>query len=239
MKKLTKEQYDQLPEFMQSSYTLQDDGSYALTDSEDLGALKRAKQHEADKRAAEVKRRKAAEAKLAEYEASKAESEEAANKKAGDIEALEASYQAKLTKQGSEKDAIIDKLKGQLTGLLVDNQAASIAESISTVPALMLPLIKQRLTADLEGDTPTTRILDAEGQMSALTIDELKDEFLSREDLKSVMIGTKASGGGSDTKPNSEYSFSTGGGEAKKSLTEMSDEELTAHITRKNEEQTR
>lgn len=232
--KITKEQYEQLPDFMKANFVLGDDGDYV---SKDDGALKRAKDHEVERRKEEVKKRKALEQELQSYKDKEENDSENAAKNKGDVEALEKSYKDKIAKLEAKKDGRISNLEGQLSSLLVDNVAMSVAESISTSPKLLVPFIKQRLTADLEGDKPTTRILDSEGQISALSIDELKAEFQANDDFKPVLIASKASGGAESKNPSSSPSFSTsGGGADNTSLSDMGDEQLAARITQLREE---
>ena len=60
---------------------------------------------------------------------------------------------------------------------------------------MLLPHIKARLQADFEGDAPVTRILDKEGKVSAMTVEELSAEFVANKDFSAIITASKASGG--------------------------------------------
>lgn len=147
-------------------------------------------------------------------------------RKTGDIATLEKSWEKKLTDQAAEYQAKVDRLSEHTTRTLVDNVAQSLASKISTAPALILPHIKARLQADFDGDEPKTRVLDGNGQPSALTIDDLAHEFIENKDFAAIITGSKASGGAGVS----------GGGAAKvkpettTSLATMNPAELAEHI---------
>jgi hypothetical protein len=124
------------------------------------------------------------------------ELEEKGSKKKGDIDALETSYKDKLKKQKEEFEAKLKKKDDQLSCLLVDNVAQTMAAEISTKPNLILPHIRAMLTADLDGDEPVTRVLGKDGKPSATTLAELKQTFVDNEDFTPIIIGSKASGSG-------------------------------------------
>lgn len=116
-------------------------------------------------------------------------------RKAGDVVALEASYKAKLADKDKLHEAERTKLNASLQSVLIEGVANSIAAEISTSPELIAPLIMKRLSADISGDKPITRVLDGNGQASALSVDELKKEFVDNKKYSGILIGTKASGG--------------------------------------------
>jgi hypothetical protein len=189
-KKLTKDEYEKLAPALKTEY-VEDDGGYKLDidGEEDTGALKRAKDREAQKARDEKKRADELQEKL------DAVTDGDARKK-GDIETLEKSWQKKEGETKKQYDARIAKLEGHIKTSLVDTLASQIAHKISNAPSLILPHIKQRLIADLEGDTPTTKVLDRDGKASAFTIEDLTKEFVANKEFSSIMIGSKATGGG-------------------------------------------
>ena len=130
-------------------------------DSEDVGALKRAKDHEKEQRKIAEKEAKELKEKLDELTAGSA-------RKAGDIEALEKSWGEKFSKREAELLKEIEGRDGHLNKLLVDNVAQSLASKISTAPAVILPHIKARLQAEFQDGAGVTRVLDASGKPSAL-----------------------------------------------------------------------
>lgn len=195
---IDKEAFDKLPADIKAEY-VEKDGKYHLDvdgdapDNDDAGALRRAKDREVQARKDAEKRAREAEKKLAELDESDA-------RKRGDIEALEKSWKEKNEATIADYDA---KLKGKdafISRQLVDTVASTIAAEISTSPALIMPHIKSRLTADLEGDEPATKVLGADGKPSAMSVEDLKKEFVDNKDFASIIRANKASGGGAPDK---------------------------------------
>jgi alanyl-tRNA synthetase len=190
-KKLTKAEYEKLSEHIKAEYIEDGDGDGFRLDidgDEDTGALKRAKDREAQlRREAETKLREA-------QEQLDALGNDDARKK-GDIQTLEKSWQKKLEDQKAEYEGKLGKLTSHTQKQLVDNVATQIASKISNAPALLLPHIKARLQADFEGDAPVTRVLDKDGKVSAMTVEELTAEFVANKDFSAIITASKASGG--------------------------------------------
>lgn len=225
--KIGKEVHDALSEELQKLYVADgDDFKLEVDGVEDTGALKRAKDREAQEKKEALVKLKEAEAKLAEFEGNSA-------RKSGDIETLEKAWEKKNQEQKAEFESMLSKKDSFIQQTLVDNKAAEIASKISTSPALMIPHIKSRLTADLSGDVPSTKVLDANGQISATTLEELSKEFVDNKDFAPIIVGNKASGSGaSGTKQTTTPSGA--GGESKK-LSELSPKELANHIKSTNQ----
>lgn len=222
-KKLTKEEYSKLSDHIKAEYIEDGDGFRLDIDGdEDTGALKRAKDREAQlRRDAEAKLREAQE------ELDRINGDDA--RKKGDIATLEKSWQKKLEDQKAEYEGKLGKLTSHTKTQLVDNVAQQIASKISNAPALLLPHIKARLAADFEGDAPVTRILDKDGKPSAMTIEELSAEFVANKDFSAIITASKASGGAG--KPSN----SNGGGAPNNSdkpadLASMNPAQLAEHI---------
>ena len=222
-KKLTKAEYEKLSEHIKAEYIEDGDGfRLDLDGDEDTGALKRAKDREAQlRREAETKLREAQE------ELDRINGDDA--RKKGDIATLEKSWQKKLDDQKGEYEGKLGKLTAHTQKQLVDNVALQIASKISNAPALLLPHIKTRLTADFEGDAPVTRILDKDGKVSAMTVEELSAEFVANKDFSAIITASKASGGAG--KPSN----SNGGGAPNNSdkpadLASMNPAQLAEHI---------
>ena len=188
-KKLTKAEYEKLSEHIKAEYIEDGDGFRLDIDGdEDTGALKRAKDREAQlRRDAEAKLREAQE------ELDRINGDDA--RKKGDIATLEKSWQKKLDDAKAEYEGKLGKLTSHTKTQLVDNVAQQIASKISNAPALLLPHIKTRLQADFEGDAPVTRVLDKDGKVSAMTVEELTAEFVANKDFSAIITASKASGG--------------------------------------------
>ena len=222
-KKLTKAEYEKLSEHIKAEYIEDGDGFRLDIDGdEDTGALKRAKDREAQlRRDAEAKLREAQE------ELDRINGDDA--RKKGDIATLEKSWQKKLDDTKAEYEGKVSKLTAHTTKTLVDNVATQIATKISNAPALLLPHIKSRLQADFEGDSPVTRVLDKDGKPSAMTVEELAAEFVANKDFSAIITASKASGGAG--KPSNQ----NGGGAPNQSdkpadLASMNPAQLAEHI---------
>lgn len=186
--------FDALSEDMKALYKKQDDGSYLLQveGMEDTGALKRAKDHEKAKRQEAETKARELETRVAELEAASDDK----SKQKGDVDALNKSWEAKLAKREKELNDKIAARDQQLTGLLVDNEALALATEISTSPNLILPHIRQRFKVEEVDGKLTVRILDKDGQVSASTQKDLKEEFVANPDFAAIIIGSRASGSG-------------------------------------------
>jgi len=214
-RKITKDEHAALSDGLKEHYKesgdafvldLEKDDAFEHVKTEKQKAIERAEAAEA--RAQQLQREK---------EEADAERERERAKKSGDVTALENSYNQKLTETKSQYEARIQKMQDHIQREKVDNVALAIAQEISTAPRLILPHIKARLKADFDADTPVTRVLDATGQLSAMTLDELKREFIDNADFAGIIVGSKASGSGAHGGGN--------GGAGKKTLKDMSESE--------------
>ena len=141
--------------------------------------------------------------------------EEAARQK-GDWQALEDSYKAKLAEKETEFSTQAETLRKQVYKLTVGDQALKLASEISKSHAIgiMTPFIEQRLTLD---ENNNVRVLDLQGKPSAMTIDDLKQEFKANAMFQDIVVANNSSGGGA-----------TGGGQgggAAKNPKEMTEQE--------------
>lgn len=224
-KKLTKEEHAKLSDALKAEYIEDGDGFRLDVDGdEDTGALKRAKDREAQLRKDAEKEAKELRERLESIEGDDA-------RKKGDIATLEKSWQSKLEKQREEYEAKVSKLTSHTTKTLVDNVASQLAHKISNAPAIIMPHIKSRLIADFEGDTPVTRVLGKDGKPSALTIDELANEFVANKDFSAIITASKASGGAGKPSQNGGGAPKFNGQSDKPAdLSKMNPAELAAHL---------
>ncbi len=190
--------YDALDAALQALYEKKEDGKFHLKVEDDNKAeLMRAKQHEKEKR-------QAAEAKLAEIEKDKQDALDAktkaeadAAKKKGDVEALEASWEAREKAAVAKEAARADKAEAALNRALKKNVAQAMASDISTAPDLLADKIESRLSVEITTDGDAiTRVLDATGKPSALTVADLQKEFVDNPSYAAIIKGSDASGGG-------------------------------------------
>jgi len=217
---LTETEYSALDEAGQKLYAKQADGKYHLDLEEDDGEeLKRAKEHEKRKRQEAEARAEEAEKKLKEQEDARKAAEEEAARKSGDVTALEKSWKEKRDADVAAAETKAKRAEAALKKQLVDNVAQRIATEISTAPTLLVDAIKRRLSVEIPSDEdaePLTRVLDRAGKPSAMSVNDLKQEFVDNPEFAAIIKASSASGGGATTQRQ-------GGGAPtnKKKLSEM------------------
>jgi hypothetical protein len=200
--RISKKEFDALTnEYLKGIYKAVDGDAdnYALDveGAEDTSALKRAKDHEA-------KARKDAEKALKDLQAEHAtlvEERDGILKGAipkGDVDRLEASYKKKHGETETQYKARVAALEAHITKSLVDNVADSLAKEVSIAPKLLAPVIKARLKAEETNGEWVTKVVDADGKPSAFTLDDLKKEILANPEFKTILTGSKGSGGGAN-----------------------------------------
>ena len=135
-----------------------------------------------------------------------------AARKGGDIEALEKSWQEKLNKVIEEKDTALAQYQSMIHALTVGATASKLAGDIALPGSsdVLLPHIQQRLTVETHDGKPTVRVLDKEGKPTAMSIEELRTEFMANPAFAPIIAGSKAQGSG---KPAGQ-----GGGQGGKQL---------------------
>lgn len=194
--KINKAAFDKLSDELKKEYIADgDDYKLDVEGAEDTGALKRANDRLKQEKADAEKKANEATTKL------EALGEEGA-RKAGDIVTLEKSWDEKMKTGFAERDAKAAKLQKHIQTQLVDNVAMTIAQKLSDSPMLLIPHIKARLTADFDGENPTTRVLDASGKVSAFTPEDLQKEFATNKDFSAIIRVSKSSGAGGNGQPN-------------------------------------
>ena len=217
--KITKEEHEKLPDALKEHYS-ENNGSFLLQ-ADEAEALRRAKER-SDTEAAEAKaERDRLKAEKEESDRAKAAAEEDAAKKKGDVAALEASWKTKEETSVAAERKRTETREAQLKQLLVKDAARALANEISTAPDLILPHIEARLSADLSGDTPLTRVLDSAGKPSAQSVKDLGDEFVANTKFAAIIKGTGGSGGGAGGNNG-------GGAPGAKKISEMSEAERVA-----------
>lgn len=197
--KLTVDSLDGLDDGVKTLYK-EDNGKFRLDldGYEDTTGLKA--QRDALLNEKKEAQRKAKEAE----EAAKTLAEESARKN-GDVAALEKSWQEKLAATESNYKNLNESLTKQIHGLTVGQTATKLAAelAISGSADVLLPHIQSRLTVEIKDGAPSVRVLDLQGKPTALTIDELKQEFISNKAFAPLIAASKATGGGASTTNNS------------------------------------
>jgi len=196
-------------------------GVEGLPQPEDVSGLK-AKVDEllGEKKAAEKKAREA-------EEAARLEREELA-RKSGNVEELERSWTEKFSRREAELTGTLEQeratLSGQIRDLTVGRTATDIASALAVQGSAkaLLPHIERRLSVEQRDGKPVVVVLDAQGKLSAATLDELKAEIANDAAFAPLIAGSKASGGGAGG--------AGGGGGAPKGKIGGTKEERTAAI---------
>jgi hypothetical protein len=215
--KISKKDYDALSDEFKSEYIAGDNDSEFVLDvsglpaPEDTGPLKRALE-------AEKNKHKETKAKLATAETTISEMP--------DVEALKTQH---------EKE--VGKYKSFTEKTLIDGTATTLATKISTVPSLLAKDLKDRFVVDLSGDEPKLKIKDKDGKVSDdLTLDKLQQEVVANPEYKSIIIGSKASGGGAPRTPIKPVGGGApNDGEPVPDLSKMKPADLAARITARKE----
>jgi predicted nuclease with TOPRIM domain len=202
------EKIDDLDEATQQLYEQGDDGKYRLKVEglDDGKELKEALRKEREDRLA-------AREKLKELEKEKQRLAEDAAKKSGDVDSLEKSWKEKFDSIVAEKDQELIKYQQMVSQMTVGSTATSLAAELFGEDAETLKyLVEKRLSYEVKDGEPQVRVLDENGKLSAMTLDDLKNEFKNSKRLAKFVVGSRASGSGppgakpgGSTKKFSEY----------------------------------
>lgn len=156
------------------------------------------------------------------------EAAEKAAKASGDMEALENSWRTRLETETGELRNQLDGTRSQLERLTVGRAATELAADLAVVTngvssaKALLPHIERRLSMETTSDGEVkVRVLDASGKPSAMTLDQLKDEFRNDPVFAPLIAASKAGGSGADGGKNN------GGGGATKKFADMNEAERT------------
>lgn len=202
--KITKDEYDALPEVLKAEYKGDGAGYVLQTDfvPEDVAPLRNALERTRD----ELRQLRETEAEKVREAEQRIRDELRAS---GNTEELERRYTAERETLRSELSGRVGVREQQLTRLLVDERANSMAVKLAGKNSfIILPHIKQRLRAVFDGEDAVCKVVTGDGQPSTLTVDDLEKEFLNNPLFASILTGVDSSGGGAVR--------NTGGGASKK-----------------------
>lgn len=159
-------------------------------DEPETAALRRAKDREAE--AARKLRERVAELELTVAD----KDEEIKNAKPGrKVDELENSWRQKLADAERKHGETIEKQKKYIEETLIEAEAAKLA-SMFTVPKVGGRLVKERLSVEFGEDGPKVRVLDAAGSPSAMSLEDLRKEFVDNKEYAPLIVATRGSGGG-------------------------------------------
>ena len=224
-RKIKKEEFDALPDAIKEHY-LEKNGEYVLDieGDEDTGALKRAKIREQERRKELEKEAQELREKL-----EKIETDDAYRR--GDIEKLQKGWDAERAKIEQQYKADLDAKRQYIQKTLVDNVALKFANEHFLKPNLILPHIKSRLQAvGIDENDPKTVILDSTGKPSDMDLEALRKEFIDNAEFSDIMIGSKATGGGTSRNRTVQKASGSNGGSDKIELSKLSNTELIEYM---------
>lgn len=204
---------DGIPDHFKTEYKPIEGGQGFYFDAEGIeehprvGALKRAKEREAQEATAAKKALQDATDRLnalsGEHEKLSKEFEERLRATAGskdeDLQRLDLKWGEKLKKQDAEYKGQIAQRDAALTKVLVMDQARAIVANMNPADPdfvdVILPHVVRRLTVELTPDGARTRVLDTDGKPSADSVQELTEHFKVDKRFAPLLTGSRASGG--------------------------------------------
>jgi uncharacterized membrane protein YqiK len=211
---ITKEAFDKLSEDLQKEYTVSGESVTLKIEGEGAPtaeALTKAQ----DKLRIEKEHRTKAEKSRDEAEARGEKLREDLDKASGkdEIQRLKTEHQAELEKIRGEREAEKTAAKEAANSAMKKEAAETFANEHFTIPNLMVDQFAKRLSVEEVNGESVVRVLDADGKASALSLNELKQEFLENKEFSPIIKTKAGSGGGANP--------SGGGGAAQKQLSEM------------------
>ena len=140
-------------------------------------------------------------------------------KKDGDLESLEKSWAEKVESTKAELSGQLSEYERMVSEITSGAEARKLAGDLA-LPGhaeLLLPHIQGRLRTEIRDGKPVVKVLDAEGNPSAMTVDDLRKEIKENQVFAPILAGSKATGAGSAGK--------SGGAAPAKGWDEMTDTE--------------
>lgn len=114
-----------------------------------------------------------------------------AMQKSGDVESLSKSYEEKLAATQAELDAFKQQtIQASKKDIALGFVSEHVVDDAFSREAMANEYMKR---IDIRDSKPV--VLDAEGNLTALSVDDLQKEFLSSSKYQAHLVSTKASGG--------------------------------------------
>lgn len=188
--KLTKEQYDELPDGMKALFKADGDGYIStFATAEEVQGLK-------DNNAALIAEKKTATDKETAAQKAAREAQEKIDRQNGDISALDKSWTEKLTAAETAAADREARYIASLTKSTVGAAATELATKLFGVNAgIMKGHVSARLTMEEKDGKFVVRVLGKDGKPSAMTTDELYKEFTANKEFAPVLVGSGSGGG--------------------------------------------
>lgn len=194
--KLTLDSIEGLPTDIAKEYIEQDDGTFKLDleGLEDTGALKRAKEHEKNRRKEAERKTEELQTKLEALEDQLGELDAPGKNRQDDV--LRRKLEAKITELTGQLTNREKELFGEITRLTSTAQADRLANDLSDSPNLLRPHIAARLRTEIENGKAVVKVLDSDGEVGIMTLEDLKKEFMSNKEFAPLIRAGKGSGSG-------------------------------------------
>lgn len=123
-----------------------------------------------------------------------AEAKEDAARKSGDIVAIENSWKAKAKAQKEADEAEKKQLMQAAKDGYLNSLLTPLVGKFALPEKHMRRDFEERIEVVFENGRPVHRVLDKDGKVSALTIDDLEKEFFADTNYSKYIIASKASG---------------------------------------------
>ena len=204
---VNKTEYDGLAEPLKEYYRSGNGDDEFILDADipNTTPLKNTIEHVKAERKKAREEAKTLKAQLATIEKDKQKAIDKAIKEKGDVEALDKSWKQKYANRETELKGRITVMETSLQGQMRDSVAQGLAKTLAGKnAALLLPHLKQRLKGEFVDGKAVTKVLDANGDISASTIEDLSNEFLTNDAFKVILVGSKGggTGGAGDLNPS-------------------------------------
>lgn len=195
--KLTKDEFNALAKELQSEY-IADGDNYVLDVSglEDTGPLRRA----LDRAKAE---KVEMQSQLEELREKQENIDREAARKNKDIDTLEKQWKRDLDAAVNSEREKLTKAHAFIEKQLGHSVAESLAKELTDSHALLMPHLKSRIKVNTENGDFRTVILDADGNETTGTVEDLAKEFRADKNFSAIMKVSKASGAATQSKPRS------------------------------------
>lgn len=134
------------------------------------------------------------------------------------IAEINAAHQKELDKIRDDRATEQAAAKEARDAGLKKETAEAFANDHFTIPGLMVDQFAKRLSVEEVDGNPVVRVLGTDGKASAMSLDEVKKEFLDNKDYSTIIKANAGSGGGADNSGG-------GGGASQKTIAEMTPKE--------------
>lgn len=160
---------------------------------EDVDAALRARDHEKERAKTLAEQLTAAQGEVADI---RQKLDAATASKNGDTAALTKSYEDRIAKMTADHQAELEKANGVVSSLTVGQMAEKLSNELFAVPSAMVHHVRNRLKMEMDNGTPKIRVLDKDGNLTALSTDDLVSEFRAIKEWTPLLKANTGSGFG-------------------------------------------